>query len=71
MKLYMHPGACSLSPHIVCRELDLPVELVAIDRTTHRTGAGGQGHGEKSGETYERTQTITHSNLLDCADATR
>lgn len=40
MKLYMHPGACSLSPHIVCRELGLPVELVAVDRATHRTGEG-------------------------------
>jgi glutathione S-transferase len=44
MKLYMHPGACSLSPHIVCRELDLPVELVAIDRNTHRTSAGEDFH---------------------------
>ena len=44
MKLYMHPGACSLSPHIVCRELDLPVELVPIDRTTHRTNAGQDFH---------------------------
>ena len=40
MKLYMHPAACSLSPHIVSRELDLPVELVAVDRATHRTAAG-------------------------------
>jgi glutathione S-transferase len=40
MKLYMHPGACSLSPHIVCRELGLPVELVAVDRATHRTEDG-------------------------------
>lgn len=40
MKLYMHPGACSLSPHIVCRELGLAVELVAVDRATHRAGDG-------------------------------
>lgn len=40
MKLYMHAGACSLSPHIVCRELDLPVELVEVDRRTHRTPGG-------------------------------
>lgn len=40
MKLYFHPAACSLSPHIVCRELDLPVELVDVDRATHRTPAG-------------------------------
>jgi glutathione S-transferase len=40
MKLYMHPGACSLSPHIVCRELGLPITLVDVDRKTHRTSAG-------------------------------
>jgi glutathione S-transferase len=44
MKLYMHPGACSLSPHIVCRELDLPVELVMVDRNTHRTSGGADFH---------------------------
>lgn len=40
MKLYMHVAACSLSPHIVCQELDLPVELVEVDRATHHTNAG-------------------------------
>jgi glutathione S-transferase len=40
MKLYMQPGACSLSPHIICRELALPVELIPVDRATHRTRSG-------------------------------
>jgi glutathione S-transferase len=40
MKLYMHAAACSLSPHIVCRELGLPIELVAVDRKNHRTPTG-------------------------------
>lgn len=40
MKLYMHAAACSLSPHIVCRELDIDIELIAVDRKTHRTGDG-------------------------------
>lgn len=40
MKLYMHTAACSLAPHIVCRELGLDIELVPVDRTTHRTADG-------------------------------
>jgi glutathione S-transferase len=40
MKLYMHAAACSLSPHIVCRELGLDIELVAVDRKTQRTSNG-------------------------------
>jgi glutathione S-transferase len=40
MKLYMHTAACSLSPHIVCRELGLAVDLVTVDRSTHRTSDG-------------------------------
>jgi glutathione S-transferase len=30
VKLYYSPGACSLSPHIVLREAELPVELVRV-----------------------------------------
>jgi len=45
MKLYMHPGACSLSPHIVCRELGLPIELIEVDRATHRTSTGEDFYG--------------------------
>jgi len=40
MKLYMHTGACSLSPHIVCRELGLDIALIAVDRGTPRTADG-------------------------------
>lgn len=40
MKLYMHAAACSLSPHIVCRELGLDIELVQVDRQSHRTSKG-------------------------------
>lgn len=40
MKLYMHQAACSLSPHIIARELGLEVEIVPVDRSTHRTADG-------------------------------
>ncbi len=31
MKLFIKPGACSLSPHIVTRELGLPIEVQKAD----------------------------------------
>ena len=44
VKLYMHAAACSLSPHIICRELGLPIELVEVDRKTHLTAEGEDFH---------------------------
>lgn len=38
MKLYYSPGACSLSPHIVCHEANLPVTLERVDLKTRKTG---------------------------------
>jgi len=40
MKLYFRPGACSLSPHIVLRELGLPFTLDLVDRQTRKSAAG-------------------------------
>lgn len=40
MKLYYSPGACSLSPHIVIRELGLPVELEKTDLGGKKTAKG-------------------------------
>jgi glutathione S-transferase len=40
MKLYYSPAACSLSPHIVARELGLELGLVKVDTATKKTEDG-------------------------------
>ena len=40
MKLYFAPMTCSLSPHIVLRELCLPFELVRVNNQSKRTADG-------------------------------
>jgi glutathione S-transferase len=40
MKLYFAPGACSLSPHIVARELDIPLEIEKVDLKAKQTASG-------------------------------
>lgn len=40
MKLYFAPKACSLSPHIVLRELGLPFELIRVNNKTKATADG-------------------------------
>lgn len=40
MKLYYSPGACSFSPHIVARELGIPLQLEKVDTRTKRTETG-------------------------------
>lgn len=40
MKLYYSPGACSLSPHIVAREANLPLELEKVELSTGKTEKG-------------------------------
>ncbi len=41
MKLYLSPGACSLSPHIVLREANLPFTPVKINNKTKEIEGGG------------------------------
>lgn len=40
MKLYIKPGACSLSPHIVLEESGLDYETETVDLKTKRTTSG-------------------------------
>ncbi|ENF7815624.1 glutathione transferase GstA [Enterobacter soli] len=40
MRLYYAPDTCSLSPHIVLRELELEFELVKVDNRSKRTADG-------------------------------
>ena len=43
MKLFLKPGACSLSPHIVLEELGLPYETETVD-LARKTTASGQDY---------------------------
>lgn len=40
MKLYIKPGACSLTPHIVLEEAGLPYTTETVDLGTRRTAGG-------------------------------
>ncbi len=40
MKLFLKPGACSLSPHIVLEELGLPHETEVVDLAKKTTASG-------------------------------
>jgi glutathione S-transferase len=40
MRLFYAPGASSLAPHIVLRELDVPFRLERVERGTKKTSSG-------------------------------
>lgn len=62
MKLYYSPGACSLSPHIVLLEADLPFEKVKADTKTKLLPDGSD---------YKAVNPLGYVPLLELDDGTR
>ena len=65
MKLYYAPGACSLSPHIVLRELGLDHQLERVDLRSqpHRT-ASGEDFSQISAKGYVPALRLADGELL-------
>jgi glutathione S-transferase len=68
MKLYYTPGACSLAPHIVAREADLPVTLEKVDLSKHLTESGANFRAINP-KGYVPALTLTDGSLLTEAAA--
>ena len=63
MKLYYSPGACSLSPHIVMRELGIPVELKKVN-TKDKTMEGGGDFWQVNPKGYVPTLELDNGKRL-------
>src|SRR5688500_18833730 len=63
MKLYYAPGACSLSPHIVSRELGIPVELKKVN-TKDKTIEGGGDYWRVNARGYVPTLELDDGQVL-------
>jgi len=66
MKLYFSPGACSLAPHIILRELGAEFELVQVDLFSKKTEFGDDffqvsPHGRVPALQLEGQEVLTES----------
>ena len=63
MKLYYAPGACSLSPHIVSRELGIPLELKKVN-TKDKTIEGGGDYWKVNARGYVPALVLDNGETL-------
>ena len=63
MKLYYSPGACSLTPHIVSRELGIPLELRKVN-TKDKTIEGGGDYWKVNARGYVPALELDDGHVL-------